>query len=442
MRIAIIGSGIAGNAAAWALTTQRNRGTPADVTVYEAASRPGGHSCTVDIDYDGRIIAVDIGFIVYNTLNYPDLVALFEHLGVETKESDMSFSVSMGNGALEWSGKSLDTLFAQRRNLFSLSFWRMIRDILRFNKTAEADLKAGRLGNLTLRDYLWDNRFGRPFANNYLAPMGAAIWSTPHAEILDFPAESFLSFFSNHRLMHPRRERPKWRTVAGGSRTYVEKMTAPYERNIRLDSKVTSVARKGGKVHVSDINGMTEIYDHAIFASHTDQTLAMLSDASETERGLLSAIEYRANDVYLHRDPALMPKNRKVWSSWNYIETPDDLQEKTGVCVSYYMNALQKIDPSCPVFVSLNPQTPPREELTFHATQFEHPQFSRTSLDAQRRLPEIQGAGNVWYCGAWCGHGFHEDGLKAGFQIAERLGARIPWHKYGDMPLSYLEAAE
>lgn len=442
MRIAIIGSGISGNAAAWALTQPTTETQANDVCVYESRDRPGGHSYTVDIDYDGKTIPVDMGFIVYNTLNYPNLVALFKHLGVQTRESDMSFGVSMRDGTLEWSGKSLKTVFAQKRNIFSLSFWVMIRDILKFNKMAQADLKANRLGKRTLGDYLSDNKFSKVFISNYLAPMGAAIWSTPHADIMSFPAESFIRFFNNHKLMHKRSDRPKWRTVVGGSRSYVSKIIAPFQHNIRFESKVAKVIRKDGMAYVKDIHGNQEAFDHVIFASHTDQTLSMMADATTQEQAILGAIKYRPNTIYLHRDQSLMPKDRSVWSAWNYIETPDLMQQKAGVCVSYHMNALQNIDNECPVFVSLNPETPPQDALTFHVTHFDHPQFNQEALEAQEALGSIQGCDNFWYCGAWCGYGFHEDGLKAGLSVAEKLGARIPWRSYAAETKFHREAAE
>lgn len=442
MRIAIIGSGIAGNAAAWALTQPASGTQDHDICVYESRSRPGGHSHTVDIDYDGKTISVDMGFIVYNTLNYPNLVALFKHLGILTQESDMSFGVSMRDGALEWSGNSLKTIFAQKKNILSPRFWLMIRDILKFNKLAPADLKADRLGERTLGDYLSDNQFSASFISDYLAPMGAAIWSTPHADIMSFPAQSFIRFFNNHKLMHKRQERPKWRTVVGGSRSYVNKLIAPFQHNIRYSSKVMKVVRKGGLAYVTDEHGNQEPYDHVIFASHTDQTLAMMGDATSSEQEILSAIQYRPNTIYLHRDASLMPKNKSVWSAWNYIETSDMRQQQTGVCVSYHMNALQNIDEKRPLFISLNPQTPPNDKLTFQVTHFDHPQFNQEALDAQMTLGSIQGVNNFWYCGAWCGYGFHEDGLKAGLGIAEKLGARIPWRSYNKKSTPHLEAAE
>lgn len=442
MRIAIIGSGISGNAAAWALTQPLGNRPIDEVIMYESRDRVGGHSCTVDIDYNGTPMHVDVGFIVYNERNYPNLVALFDHLGVETTESNMSFGVSMGDGALEWSGISLNTVFAQRRNLFSPSFLAMLRDVLRFNKIAPRDLENGALAGLPMRDYLKNNGFSQSFADKYLAPMGAAIWSTPHADILDFPALNFIRFFDNHRLMHKKSERPKWRTVTRGSRSYVSKIIAPFQHNIRLNSKIVQVNRRNGQVHVRDQSGHEDVFDHVVFAGHTDQTLAILQDASLRERSILGAIQYRDNEVYLHRDLSLMPKRKSVWSAWNYIETPDETQEKTGVCVSYYANRLQNIDETKPVFVSLNPVTAPKSHLTFAKHNFAHPQFNNDALAAQQALPEIQGVGNVWYCGAWCGYGFHEDGLRSGLDVAERLGATIPWRDTTPKQPQRLEAAE
>ncbi|MEO1066189.1 MAG: FAD-dependent oxidoreductase [Pseudomonadota bacterium] len=444
MRIAVVGSGIAGNTAAWALTqpmgaddaTTRNT----EVVMYERRTRTGGHSCTVTVDYEGEAIPVDIGFIVYNTLNYPNLVALFDHLDVETIKSDMSFGVSMAEGGLEWSGKTLDTVFAQKRNIASPRFLMMLRDIFRFNKQAPEDLASGSLFGKSLGAYLSELRVSRAFVDFYLAPMGAAIWSTPHADVLDFPAESFVRFFNNHRLLH--RERPKWRTVKSGSRSYVDKITAPFRENIRLGCAVKAVERRGPKVCVTDETGHEDLFDHVIFASHTDQTLAAIKDPSEQERSVLGAIRYRPNTVYLHRDDQLMPRRRKVWSAWNYIETPHATQKETGVCVSYWMNALQKIRHDKPVFVSLNPATPPRDDLIFHEATFDHPQFDAGALHAQRALETIQGQNRLWFCGAWCGYGFHEDGLSAGLDVAERLGGRVPWREPHTNSVPQLEAAE
>ena len=441
MRIAIIGSGISGNSAAYALCDQH------EVVLYEKRLRPGGHSATVDIDYDGVEMAVDTGFIVYNELNYPNLTALFAHLGVKTEASDMSFALSVDGGAREWAGTNLDTVFAQRSNLVSPRFLWMLREILRFNRISPKDRAAGLVKGLSLGDYMALRKFSRAFIDDYLVPMGAAIWSTPPSQMLAFPAESFISFFENHRLINF--DRPIWRTVSGGSRNYVQRLIDPLKGNVRLGTPVAGVRRGGGKVHVRDVSGHTDVFDQVILASHTDQTLAMLEDPSDDERRILGAIRYRPNSVYLHRDLALMPKRKRVWSSWNYMARTD-AEAGTDVSVSYWMNLLQNLDRNRPLFVSLNPPEAPREELTFARFTYDHPQFDAGALAAQKELPQIQGTNNLWFCGAWGGHGFHEDGLVSGLKVARALGAVLPWDTVtgtldptrDGRPASVAEAAE
>lgn len=432
MRIAVIGSGISGNSAAWALSTHN------DVVLYEKRPRPGGHSATADIDYDGTPMSVDTGFIVYNELNYPNFSALLDHLGVATEISDMSFALSADRGKLEWCGDSLDSIFAQRRNILSPRFLKMLRDILRFNKQAVADLVSGKLTGQTLGGYLEAERYSSGFINDYLLAMGAAIWSTPINEMRAYPAESFVSFFDNHRLLSLNRQ--LWRTVSGGSRNYVKKLIAPFENKIRLGSPVTEITRDKGQVIVRDSTGHTDTFDHVILASHSDQSLAMLGDPSEDERRILSAIRYRPNEVYLHRDENLMPKKQKVWASWNYM-SDRDAGETRDVTVSYWMNRLQNLDRSKPVFVTLNPFQAPREDKTFAKYIYDHPQFDAGALAAKQQMDRIQGINNTWYCGAWNGHGFHEDGLASGLKVARALGAVLPWEtKPQSAPI--LEAAE
>ncbi|MEP0235378.1 FAD-dependent oxidoreductase [Roseibium sp.] len=432
MRIAVIGSGIAGNSAAWALSNDHH------VVLYEKRNRPGGHSATVDVDYDGTKIAVDTGFIVYNELNYPNFTALLRHLQVKTEASDMSFALSSCGGRQEWSGQTLNTVFAKRSNLLSPRFLWMLRDIFRFNKACAADNAAGRLEGLSLGQYLELGGYSKAFINDYLLPMGAAIWSTPLEDVQDYPAESFVSFFENHRLINF--DRPIWRTISGGSRNYVSKLLAPLAGQIRYGAMVTSIRRENGKVHVQDSTGQSEVFDQVILASHTDQSLSMLSDASNRERQLLSAIRYRPNNVYLHRDESLMPSRKSVWSSWNYMadDNPDSCREVT---VSYWMNKLQNIDRSKPLFVTLNPPKPPKQDLTFAHFVYDHPQFDAAAINAQKNLDDIQGVNNTWFCGAWAGHGFHEDSLSAGLSVARRLGATLPWETSAK-PMPIMEAAE
>jgi predicted NAD/FAD-binding protein len=437
MRIAVIGTGIAGNAAAWSLSKRY------PVTVYEREIRPGGHSHTVTIDYDGTPVAVDIGFIVYNELNYPDLTALFDHLDVETRESRMSFAVTADAGRFEWRGggdswwQMAAGLFAQPRNLLSPSYLGMLRDILAFNRRSVEDYAAGRLRGMSLGEYFRQRKFVPRLLSDYLAPMGAAIWSTPAREMLDFPAENFVAFFSNHCLLQY--DRPVWRTVEGGSRNYVEKLTAPFRDRIRLGCAVTSIERKARGVVVTDSHGGSETYDHVVIASHSDQALKMLADADERERRVLGAIDYSPNTIYLHRDTRLMPRRRRVWAAWNFLRWPRQGTALNDVAVTYWMNELQNIDKDKPLFVSLNPPFEPDPELTFGKYICEHPQYDAAAFAAQQWLEDIQGKRHTWFCGAWTGYGFHEDGIRSGLAVAEALGATAPWR---EAPPELAEAAE
>ncbi|MCE8009011.1 FAD-dependent oxidoreductase [Aestuariivita sp.] len=427
--IAVIGSGISGNAAAWALHSF----TDHKVTLYEKRLRPGGHSASVDITHGTTPITVDTGFIVYNGRNYPDLTALFDHLGVATEWSDMSFGVSVGDGALEWCGDTLDALFAQRKNLVSPRFLSMLRAILRFNKTALADLESGALSGLSLAQYLAAKRYPTSFVEDYLVPMGAAIWSTPDADIMAFPAQSFVRFFANHRLLDLRP--PEWRTVSGGSRNYVRKLTQPLGDRMLLGRQVTQVRRVADAVQVTDATGETRRFDYAIMAAHSDQTLGMLGDASDAEGSILADIRYRPNDVYLHRDEALMPKRKKVWAAWNYISSGRSAKTRVGVSVSYWMNKLQNIDKATPLFITLNPASPPDPDKVFLRTVYDHPQFDAAALEARKRLPDVQGTGRIWFAGAWTGYGFHEDGLRSGLEAAQAFGAGVPWRVSASDPV-------
>lgn len=437
MQIAVVGTGIAGNAAVFGLAGRHR------ITVYERDLRPGGHSHTVEIDYDGTRIAVDTGFIVYNELNYPDLTALFDHLSVETLPSDMSFSMSANGGQLEWMGgglhprATLNGVFAQRANLFSVPFWMMLLDVLRFNRQSLIDRSAGRLRGLTLGEYLRMRRYSHRLVQDYLVPMGAAIWSTPVDRMLDFPAETFVAFFDNHRLLH--NERPVWRTVRGGSARYVEALTRPFRDRIRLGAAVTGIERTRAGVIVTDNLGHSERYDQVVVAAHTDQALAVLHDPSPDERAILGAIRYRPNAVYLHRDTRLMPKRRRAWGAWNFLRGNGRGEASGDVAVTYWMNALQHVDPDKPLFVSLNPPFEPDAALTFARYTCDHPQFDAAAFDAQARLDDIQGVNRTWFCGAWAGYGFHEDGLRSGLAVAEKLGGSVPWRR--SVPI-YAEAAE
>ncbi len=436
MKIAVVGTGISANGAAYRLSRRH------DVTVFEKQDRIGGHSNTVEVDYDGTRIPVDTGFIVYNEHNYPELTKLFAELGVVTQKSDMSFGVSTMNGAFEWSGKNVDSVFTQRRNLFSPGFLFMLREIFRFNRQAREDLASGIDGTVSLGDYLSSRGFSARFQRDYLLPMGAAIWSTPASEMLRFPARSFLDFFRNHRLIDD--DRPVWRTVTGGSRQYVEKLTAPFRDRIRVGTGVDRIERDDKGVVIHDTKGGCERFDQVVIGAHSNEALAMLAEPTEAERQLLGDIRYSPNAVYLHRDEKLMPRRRRAWSAWNYL-SPGRTDRGDPVSVTYWMNQLQGIDHDYPLFVSLNPAKPPRPELTFAELTYDHPQFDSAALAAQKRIQLIQGTLNTWYCGAWLGYGFHEDGLASGLEVARRIELEV---EDGDMGPSepylrpFVEAAE
>jgi predicted NAD/FAD-binding protein len=414
MKIAIVGSGVSGLGAAYALRDIHQ------VTLFEKDQRLGGHANTVSVDYDGGRIDVDTGFIVYNARNYPNLCGLLEALGVDSVETDMSFAFS-GQG-VEWSSNFPHGVFAQKRNIANPKFLGMLMDISRFNRIAVEDLQAGRLEDLTLGGYLRLRRFGPAFERRYLLPMGAAIWSTCEAGISRAPAESFVRFFANHSLLQM--IQPTWRTIRGGSRAYVERLAAILGPRVQLGVGVRRVRRRGVGVELTDDRGRVRRFDQVIFACHSDQALGLLADADGEERAFLGAVRYAPNRAFLHRDPALMPARRAAWGSWNYMADPGG--EAPGA-VSYWMNRLQAIDPAYPLFVSLNPPKAPDPALTFGVYDYDHPQFDTPALAAQRRFGRIQGRGGVWYAGAWLGHGFHEDGLTAGLRVARTLGGEVPW---------------
>lgn len=416
-RIAVIGSGISGASAAWALNPHH------DVILYEKSSVPGGHTATVDIDYRGKAISVDTGFIVYNEATYPNLTALFAELDVKTHASNMSFALSLDHGRMEWSGDNLGTLFAQKRNLLRPSFLMMIREILRFNRQCLQDRMAGHLTRLSIGDYLNWRGFSPGFTNNYLVPMAAAIWSSPAARLLDFPAEHFVNFFDNHRLIYSKPH--EWRTVTGGSRNYLDKLLAPLGSRLRLGCGIVEVRRSNGQVYLKDTTGAETVFDKVIFASHSDQTLAMLTDATEAERQVLAAVPYQPNRVVLHCDPRLMPVRDKVWASWNYLRSSGS--DTGAATVTYWMNRLQGIDRDYPLFVTLNPDREPDSTKVFAEFTYEHPLFDARAMKAQAALEALQGQQGCHFAGAWTGYGFHEDGLRSGLKAALALGGSVPW---------------
>ncbi len=420
-RIAVIGGGIAGMGAAWAIHQFQ------DVVLYEAAPRLGGHAHTVTLDLDDGPCPVDVGFIVYNTHNYPHLVRLFEALGVETYASDMSFAVSAEGGAYEYAG-SLPGLLAQPANLLKSDYWRMLTDLLRFYRTAPAAI-AGRGGApLSLGEFLQQEGYSQPFIRLHLLPMAAAIWSSPPEDVLTYPARRFISFFENHRLLNLG-ERPVWRSVLGGSENYVSKIAEDLGPTaLRLGHPVVSVRREPTGLVVRDRMGQEDSFDQVVFACHGDQALAIMgAEATARQRQVMSAFTYQPNQAYLHRDPRLMPRRRRVWSSWNYMAPQGGMAEEMPCCVSYWMNALQQLPTNHDLFVTLNPPHAPDPALTHGEFQFDHPQFNQAAITAQEDLKDIQGENGLWFCGSYCGYGFHEDGLQAGLSVAAALGCPAPW---------------
>jgi len=426
LKIAVIGTGVAGLSAAWLLS--RNH----DVIVYEKDGRIGGHCNTVDVTINGpngnQSIPVDTGFIVYNERTYPNLTALFDHLGVTTEDSNMSFSASVNDGRFEYSGSGLKGLLAQKRNLVRPRFWNMVWDILRFYRECVADAALPENASLSLGDYLNRSGYSDGFLRDHIYPMASSIWSASFDEIRAYPLTAFVRFFSNHGLLETKKHlRPKWRTVSGGSRTYVNKIADTFRTGVRCGDAVTSVTRHDEGVTVRTASGNVDHFDHVVIAAHSNQALTMLEDASAEERALLSAIRYETNRAIVHTDETMMPRRRRAWASWNYVSAAQDGNEKL-VCLTYWMNLLQNIDPRHPIFVTLNPHREPDSSRVIDRFDYEHPIFDQAALEAQKDLWALQGSNRTWFCGAYFGYGFHEDGLQSGLAVAEALGGgRRPW---------------
>lgn len=419
-RIAIIGSGISGLGAAHLLHPDH------DITVYERQGRIGGHSRTVTVDYDGRAIPVDTGFIVFNKTNYPNLTGLFAQLEVPVHKSDMSFAATINKGWLEWGACDLNAVFGQRRNLFSPRFARLVRDVFRFNTQAERVVEEN--PDFTLGALISHMQLGDWFRRYYLLPMAGAIWSCPTAQMMVFPARSLVRFFVNHHLLSVSGQ-PQWYTVTGGSQEYVRRLTAGLAGKVRTACGAVAISRqdgkKGGKVQVQDSNGGSAVYDEIVLACHSNEALALLADADAREREALSPFRYQRNVAVLHRDVRVMPRRRRCWASWVY--SSDGAAESSGITVHYWMNRLQRIDNDFPLFVSLNPVEEIPAHLTFDRHEFDHPLFDSAAIAAQPRVQALQGSRNTWYCGAHLGHGFHEDGLASAVQVARLMGSDIPW---------------
>jgi hypothetical protein len=417
MRIAVVGSGIAGLSAAW-LLSQRH-----DVTLFEKSSRLGGHANTVEIAAEETSIPVDTGFIVYNEQAYPNLTALFQYLDVPTANTNMTFSVSLDNGAYEYSGSGLRHLFGQWKNLASIAQWRLTADIVRFFSKAPRQVEL-LPEEATLGEFLVTFGYSKPFVDRHLLPMAGAIWSAAPGRMSDYPARAFIRFFANHGLLKLV-NRPAWRTVAGGSREYVNRLVAESRFRVATGAPVESIRRLDEGVVVS-ARGSASLYDHVVIAAHADEALAMLSDADTFERMDLTPFAYSRNRAVLHTDEGLMPRRRSLWSSWNYLGRVDEPDPQATV--TYWMNSLQPLATRQNVFVTLNPRCEPRPETVIRTFDYEHPVFSPGAMAAQRRIWRLQGRRRTWFCGAHFGSGFHEDGIQSGLAVAEQLGGlRRPW---------------
>jgi len=418
-RVAVVGSGISGAAAAWLLRSD------ADTMLFEADRRFGGHTHTYQAGSDTDPIAIDTGFMVFNRPNYPLLTALFEQLNIASYPTAMSFSASFNAGQFEYAGSNLNTLFGQRRNLISPRFLGILSAIVRFNKLAAAAVRSPLPTDLTLGEFLDRARLGHAFRDCYLYPMAAAIWSCPHGQMARFPALSFLRFFSNHGLIKLA-GRPQWQTVEGGASRYMDRLIADLGPRARMGTPVVAVRRDDSEVVLRLADGQQVVFDDVVLACHSDQALALLSDPSPVESSLLAAIPYQSNRALLHRDADLMPHRRRVWSSWNYCGSTDD-RGLGDVSVTYWMNSLQRLSTEENFFVSLNPVREPRPELVVDEFEYHHPVFDAGALAAQRQLHTIQGTRRTWFAGAWTGYGFHEDGLRSAVDVATALGAPMPW---------------
>ena len=417
-RIAVVGAGVAGLSAAWLLSRRH------EVVLYERNAWLGGHANTVDVECPEGPVPVDTGFIVFNPGNYPNFTAMLDHLGVGTVNTDMSLGVSVDNGRLEYSSLARG-LFGQPSNIVSPRFLRMLGDILKFYGEASR-LAEHEVDGISLGEFLERGRYSEALIDEHVLPMCAAIWSTSSAQIRDYPMRSFLRFFSSHGLLQVF-NRKQWRTVRGGSRSYVDALRGEMAGRVRFRRAAAHITRTGGLVTVHGADGALDTFTDVVIASHADEALGLLADPSPTERNVLGAFRYTDNLAVLHDDRSLMPQRRATWGSWNYIGARGD-DGATPLCVSYWMNRLQSLLPTRrQLFVTLNPIRPPRH--TIAAFEYTHPLFDASALSSQDRLHELQGDRNTWFCGSYFGYGFHEDALQSGLAVAEALGAPAPWTK-------------
>ncbi len=412
MQIGIVGSGISGLSCAYFLENRH------EVTVFEAEKNIGGHTATFELQLDSQTYSIDTGFIVFNDRNYPHFLKLIETLGVPIKRTLMGFSVADSQTGIEYSGASLDTMFAQRRNIWSWSFLTMLKDIIRFNSQGTHDLKKNRIDPAeSLISYLEKNRYSQVFIDKYLVAMGSAIWSADWTNVLDFPAKFFISFFHNHGLL-ALRNRPQWYVIEGGSREYLAPLTSKFKNSILTDCRIASIDRSNSdKVSVRSENGETYFFDQVILATHSDQALNLLEDPSELEKQILGAIPYQSNDVVLHTDTSLLPDNPKTWSSWNYRLK----SKKDRATVTYNMNILQGISAPETFCVTLNDSDSIDPDKILGRFEYHHPVFSSQACSAQENWNKINGVHSTWYCGAYWGNGFHEDGVSSALKIVKEL---------------------
>lgn len=410
-----MGAGISGLSAAWLLAKTH------EVHLFESAPRLGGHAHTVDIAENGSKIPIDTGFLVYNELTYPNLCGFFDALNVETCDSDMSLSIRLPQKNLEWSGTNLNSVFGQRQNLVRPGFYKMLNEIMRFAREAEMNLKSSRENKWSLGQLLTARAYSKSFWHDYLIPAGAAIWSTPETEMLDFPGETFLTFFMNHRLLEVS-GRPTWRTVKNGSRNYVEK-AARTITHVHTSAPVVRIERRDGKIALTTPQEQMT-FDRVVMATHAPVTNRILSNQSEIERRVLSAFSTEPNQAVLHRDNLQMPIRKVCWASWN-VRGTHGLESEEKAQLTYYINRLQPLPTSTDYFVSLNPTG--KISNVLDSFDYDHPKFNRSAIDAQGELPSIQGAGGVYYAGAWSRYGFHEDGILSAVRVAKLFGIEPPW---------------
>ena len=419
MKIAIVGAGISGLTAAYYLNKEH------DICVYESAPIIGGHTATIDVESHGRHYAIDTGFIVYNDWTYPNFIRLLDELNVETKATSMSFSVSCEESGLEYAGSNLNTLFAQRKNIFSLSFWRILKDIVRFNREAIVDLDDAKIDEaMTLREYLEANHYSDAFKDNYLVPMGAAIWSAGVDSMLDFPLLFFVRFFKNHGLLSVT-NRPQWRVIKGGSRQYLAPLTSSFLHCIKANSKISDIQRDADQVWITTADGQREAYDYLVMATHSDQALDLLGQPSNDESDILGAIPYQNNEVVLHTDITRLPANRRAWACWNYrlsSATSGDGQDQGAMSrLTYDMNLLQGIESPETFCVSLNQTETIDPETILGSYNYSHPVFTLPGMQAQSQWETLAGQNRTWFCGAYWANGFHEDGVRSALRVVNSI---------------------